>query len=198
MYKMEKFSNLTVRAIVNMYKYVLSHPVPGLRIWMDENDISIWYALIFDIPSADGAFDGGEYLIKFTIKETFPHSPPSAEFLTPNGIYSLGGRFCVSIGEFHSQNYRPDIGIDGYALAVKGSFMDRTIFADHGGIRIELRDLNICKEMAVNSREYNKTYYGNIIENMNALSVAKPAEVSAKPLTLRERMALKKQAQSIV
>src|SRR6516164_7845329 len=88
------------RILQAQYQGQLQAPHPNLLVWMDPQDIRIWYFLIVGL---DAPFLGGEYIFKLTTPNEFPHKPPTFEFMTQNGVYQPGGPICVSVGEFHAE-----------------------------------------------------------------------------------------------
>lgn len=78
-------------------------PETNILFSSDESNSYVWYCLIFGLPEK---FFGGEYIIRLEAKKTFPREPPSFQVLTPNGAYQIGCYICISVGEFHTKDYR--------------------------------------------------------------------------------------------
>ncbi len=124
------------------------------------DDPTIWYIKIHSFDGDEGEFTGGEYYAKLTIPDDFPYKPPSFEMLTPNGVYSLGGKVCISVGEFHSQNYLPTLGISGFSgQLLSGMIGWRTL---GNGIRLLHTDVSTKKIIAAESKQYNAQHLKNI------------------------------------
>ena len=129
---------------------------------MDTEDIQKWYVLVKNLPEP---YEGGEYIFKLSIPEDFPDSPPSLAALTPNGLFELGGKCCVSIGEFHSNDHhktnkkgdygwKPSFGISGFVL--QGAVNALLSFTDEErGVRLNNQSDEVKKRLASESREYN-------------------------------------------
>lgn len=77
----------------------------GIYIIYDESDIFIWYALV--IGPVDSVYEGGLFLFKIIFTETYPHSPPNIEFISPKycgfvnmrihpNLYACG-KVCLSL-----------------------------------------------------------------------------------------------------
>jgi ubiquitin-conjugating enzyme E2 J2 len=134
-----------------------------------DNNIYLWYFLI---QKLDAPYLGGEYIFKLTAPSNFPDNPPSFEFITPNGVYDLGGKICISVGEYHtndhhksggSYGWRPSLGMMGFAREVLNGFVNYE-FLDHG-IRIIKTSIAEKNNFAKKSIEYNMNYHMDIYSN---------------------------------
>jgi len=153
--------------LLNQYNKALKVNNNNLIPYVDESNIKIWYFLIKDLK--DTPFEGGEYIFKLTVPDEFPQKPPSFEFCTPNGVYDIGGKICISVGEFHtndrpgstgSYGWRPSLGMYGFANEVLNGLINFQ-YLDHG-IRILSTDIETKKKLANNSIKYNKNHYSKI------------------------------------
>ena len=147
------------KILINQYKIALKNNDPNLIPLMDTTDVRIWYFLI---KGLEMPFDNGEYIFKLTAPDDFPHAPPKFEFLTPNGVYDLGGAICISVGEFHTNDkpgkdgahgWRPSLGMYGFARQVMNGLICYDGL-DHG-IRILSTSTEVKKRLAEISKEYN-------------------------------------------
>lgn len=130
--------------------------------WMDTEDVKIWYALIKNLPEP---YEKGEFLFKLIIPDDFPDNPPSLIALTPNGLLEMGGKICVSVGEFHSNDHYktnsrgqygwiPSLGIGGFILqGVVNALLSFT--GSEQGVRLNNQPDYIKKELAKNSKQFN-------------------------------------------
>lgn len=77
----------------------------GIYIIYDESDIFNWYALV--IGPVDSVYEGGLFIFNIKFPETYPHSPPKIEFITPKycpinsmrmhpNLYACG-KVCLSL-----------------------------------------------------------------------------------------------------
>jgi ubiquitin-protein ligase len=141
--------------------------------YINEKNIYIWYFLIKGLGDA---YEGGKYLFKLTAPKTFPQKPPSFEFLTPNGVFDLGGPICISVGEFHSNDHkkgssgeygwRPALGMMGFAIQVLNGLI--TFDENDHGIRIINTTYEQKQDYAKKSIQYNidknMDIYSNFID----------------------------------
>lgn len=156
-------SALRVKALQNHYKQVYQdkgHP----NFWMviDPGDIGTWYVLIHDLGEEH---EGGEYLMRMTAPENYPYGPPKFELFTPNPRYQIGkSRPCVSMGEYHSDNYPAILGMYGFTCELIYSFHASDTEMG-GGISMKT---GVTKEeklkLAKESVAYNNKHYAVVME----------------------------------
>ena len=152
-------------------KKVIRDDNPYYTCCLDTDDVTLWYVLVANLPEP---YIGGRYLFKIIIPDNFPDSPPSLVALTPNGLMELGGKICVSLGEFHSNDhYRtnnkgqygwvPSLGISGFIL--QGVVNALLSFGDNEkGVRLNNQSNSIKNTLAKQSKEYNVTYNKGILD----------------------------------
>ena len=159
---------------------------------IDDKNIYVWYFLIKGLCDA---YADGEYIFKLTAPKTFPQKPPSFEFLTPNGVYDLGGPICISVGEFHSNDHnrstssgdygwRPALGMMGFATQVLNGLI--TFDDNDHGIRIINSSYEQKQDYAKKSIEYNNTHYSEIYKNFDF------KKIELKGIDLKENILLNK------
>jgi ubiquitin-conjugating enzyme E2 J2 len=150
---------------------------PNLIPVVDEKNIRVWYFLVLNLPPP---YLRGEYVFRLTAPTAFPKRPPELVFLTENGVYGLGGKICISIGEFHSQNWRPALGMIGFAREV----VNGLLVPDRLGGGIRLRNDTFAKKavLAAKSVAYNEENLSSIMKQFKAYIRDYP---DAKAVTLR-------------
>jgi ubiquitin-protein ligase len=133
-----------VRMLQGHYRRATASYDPYIKYAMDEDDINVWYVKFHNL---DAPFKGGEYIAKFIAPKNFPYDPPGFEFLTPNGVYSVGGgsRPCISIGEYHSNAYPAVLGMHQFPVMILGTLLDYKMI--EGGIAV-------MKTTAVEKQQY--------------------------------------------
>lgn len=126
------------------------------------DDVTVWYVLFHGI-GADGGpgqeYIGGEYLMRLEIPPGFPTEPPNFYVLTPNGLYDILDKVCVSVSEFHSNSYPPTSGITGFCEYLLSGLLT---WQDMGkGIRLLETTSEEKQALAVASKAYNITHYAD-------------------------------------
>ena len=86
-------------------KLLLSDPIPGIDVALNEDDILDWHFVIHG--KKDTLYGNGVYHGKLVFPPTFPFSPPKILFLTPNGRFRVNERICFSLSDFHPEEWKP-------------------------------------------------------------------------------------------
>lgn len=148
-----------VKTLMAHYKKATAAPHPYIKVAINTNDVAKWYFLIHNL---DEPYKGGEYLFEMKAPNDFPFKPPTFICYTPNGFYDIGGPICISIGEFHSGNYRATLGMMGFAEQVMAGLIDAKNMGS--GIRL-IKTTNLQKkEYTAASAAYNKSKYPDIMK----------------------------------
>lgn len=136
------------------------------------DDITVVYALIACVGGGDPSSPDarGEYIIQLKVPSDYPAAPPQFIAVTPNGVFAAGTRICVSIGEFHQSEWRPALGLGGFAREIYGAFVCFT--PKVGGIGVRVVGLEERRKLALESRAWNEK---NMPEVLAALRAAAPA-----------------------
>ncbi len=131
-----------------------------------DNEPFVWYILLRGFSGDNDEFDGGEYLVRQVAPEDFPFKPPEFYFMTENGVYGCETKVCINIGEYHADQYRAALGMDGFAnQLVSGMIGWKTL---GGGISILSTTANEKRRLAKISRDYNRKHYPEIIAQIES------------------------------
>jgi ubiquitin-conjugating enzyme E2 J2 len=141
------------------FKKALEGNSPYIKFAMSKESCCTWYILIHGVEGDEGEYIGGEYLCKLVAPARFPFEPPEFYFMTPNGVYEPNKKVCISIGEFHKDNYASTMGMLGFATElVSGMIGWRFLHAQGGGIAIIETSVEHKKMLAVKSKEFNERF----------------------------------------
>lgn len=155
-----------IRALNGHFKKAIREPNEWIKFSMDSTNLQRWYIMIHDIPSDDGVFDGGEYIVEMTAPDKFPDKPPSFKFLTPNGVYKLETAPCISIGQYHSDAYPAALGMSGFAKEICNGLI---CYNELGhGIALIKTTNEEKKRLAARSVAYNLENHKEIVEAINS------------------------------
>jgi ubiquitin-conjugating enzyme E2 J2 len=170
-----------VKILLHQLSEIQKNPPEFLKAAIEDESVYKWYFLMSGLPHP---YTGGEYVFTLTASEEFPHKPPVFEFITKNGLYDVGGRICISIGEFHaddapgadgSKGWRPALGMVGFAEQVTIGMVCHEDLSSQGGIRI-LKTTNDEKVLlARRSAAWNRDHIPDIM----ALFESAPAATQA-------------------
>lgn len=142
------------------FKVATKEPNEFIRFVMSEDNACVWYIKFRHIFGFENEFEGGEYIIKMIAPENFPYAPPRFYFLTENGIYQVGVKVCVAIGEYHKEDYPAALGMAGFAGRLLGGM---TGWKDLGaGINIIKTSVAEKQRLAKASVAANEKNYADI------------------------------------
>lgn len=158
------------------FKKAISEPEQYVIFSRHTETINKFYIMIRNISGPYGMFESAEFLFEMETPPDFPHKPPTFKALTPNGVYKLGATCCISIGQYHPQNYRAVSGIREFPIELANGFIgctcectkkcDCTTLDKSGGINLEKHPVEFRKKVAKESRQYNLKHNREILENM--------------------------------
>lgn len=161
-YYLITMSDDNYKIILSNYKQAISEPNEYIKYYMDENNINIWYVILHNFTGDKNEYENCEFLVKIKIPASFPNNPPEFYFMTPNGVYETDAKVCISIGEFHSDNFRPVLGISGFVINLISGFIAWSELTK--GIRLIKTSISEKKTLSNNSKEYNIKYNKTIID----------------------------------
>jgi len=151
---------------VVFFKQAISEPNDYIRYGMCETDNFIWYILIENVDGPDGEFKGGQFLVRLEIDKKDPlGKPPVFYFLTPNGLYGVNAKVCVSIGEYHADQYRAVLGPAGFVMNLISGMIG---YKDMGtGISILKTTREEKRKFAADSVSHNLANYAPFVNLVN-------------------------------
>ncbi len=156
------------RTLINHFKEMISVRDSHVDCILADRDTFEFIFRIRNLKGMNDELEEGEYLLKLVPPYNYPLKPPSFIFLTPNGIYDLGGPICISTGEYHSQNYRATGKMIGFARDAWTAMVQWKDLG--GGIRIiKNRNEKTIRKHAQDSKDYNLAHYAHYIELLNKL-----------------------------
>jgi len=172
------------------FKKAVSEPHEWCKYYLDINNKKIWYVLLSGFEGNEGEFEGGEYLVRVELPDDFPSKPPSFYFMTPNGLYKPEEKVCISIGEFHADDYRAALGVFGFCTnLVSGLIGWRSM---GGGINILTTKIKEKKKLAKESVEFNiKNNYKHLQLVMESYANYSAAwDLSKIPQPIKDKLGL--------
>jgi len=157
----------TQRILMNHFNRAIKTPSEFCKFALDPENINIWYILLSGLAGENDEFKDGQYIIKLIANDNYPHNPPAFYFMTPNGVFEIDVSICISIGLYHSENYRQALGMHGFANQVVSSIIGWKDLERGIGIQKNIKP-EIIKNYTFSSVSYNKNvlkYYLDLIEN---------------------------------
>lgn len=158
--------NRRVKALIGQFQRAIKLRNEYVKFYMNPMKVDEWWVLIHNISGKNDEFKGGEFLVKLVAPDEFPDKPPGFHFMTPTGIFAVEGDICISIGKYHANNYRPVLGMHGFADEIMNSLVTWKSLGH--GIGIEpnatLDQIRLCTSK---SRAYNTKYYADKVQLIN-------------------------------
>jgi len=162
----------------------------------DDSNLRVCHLLVVGLGYP---YIGGEFILRLLVEKEFPQNPPEARSFTQNGVYSVGTKICLSIGEFHAADrvkgeagagaygWKPVLGIRGFARElVNGIIVPEELNlqkhpdSGKGGIGIEDASPEDRAAMAHASRAYNITHNAALRKQFLELVEANPELKASK------------------
>jgi len=169
------------RVMQSQYAAACREQSPYLIPLLDEKDVSRWHFVALNLPPP---YTDGEYFFRLDAPPNFPQAPPKFEFVTPNGIYTPGGPICISIGDYHKKNWRPVLGMRGFAReVVNGMLVPSALGA---GVRIKVEPAARRAALAAAAAAFNAARHRRLVAALEAFAGAHPAHAA---VVLRRRRA---------
>lgn len=153
-----------MKVMMAQVKNALKKPSELFIPFPDDMNLDRWVVLICGL---EDAHEFGEYFVEFTAGPDFPDkAPKDYTVLTENGVFDLGGKICISLGEFHDKDkgrtdtWRPALGMPGFAANIANVFICYKMLGH--GIRIKdyPTDPVLQKEYDRNVARLAKQSYG--------------------------------------
>ena len=139
-------------------------PEPWIKFAMKSDDAMTWYVLLHNFEGDNGEFLHGQYLVRVEAGNEFPYKPPKFYFMTPNGVYDVEKEVCISIGQYHPDQYRAALGMSGFVKQLVSGMIGWQSLGP--GISIVTTSAERKRQLAAESAEYNAQFNAKIIADI--------------------------------
>jgi ubiquitin-conjugating enzyme E2 J1 len=113
-----------VKRILAEWRELQSEPSPDFTIAPLEDNIFEWH---FSLRGPSGTdFEGGLYHGRLILPSEYPMKPPSFLFLTPSGRFEVNTKICLSISNYHPEQWHPGWGIRTAMVALGSMFPEES------------------------------------------------------------------------
>jgi hypothetical protein len=157
---------LRTKSIIAQFVNAISTSNDIVKYAIDKTNPNTWYVLIHNCEGPDGEFKHGEYLFQIQIPrgegKAWLEAPPRFIAFTPNGLYDVGQRCCVHIGEYHRGEKQASIGVSDFVTILAGGLIQWKELTN--GINIIRTSAEEKRKMADQSVEYNRKKYPSIMQ----------------------------------
>jgi ubiquitin-protein ligase len=155
-----------MRIMASHFQKATREPEEFVQFAIDESDPQTWYLKVRNLSGKNGELEGGEYLFEMWAPPEFPFKPPKFTALTPNGVYEVNQSICISIGEYHADQYRATLGMLGFAKELANGIMCWTDLGHGIGIIHMHNSIDDKRQWARASREYNLKHNPKILRKI--------------------------------
>lgn len=174
-------SNIS-RVMPHQYKIYLRDDDPYYIALMSETNMAKWHVMVCNL---EPPWEKGEFYFELIAPGNFPVHPPALTCLTVNGLYGLGGKICVSIGEFHKDAWRKSLGMPGFIRnGIVNGMICFQIMEESGGIRITKVPNSVKATRSRQSYGFNKQKNAALFRKFESFIAANPQLRAVKRLKL--------------
>ena len=93
--------NRTIKRLLNEFKKISNNLPDNILVEFNEDLILEWHFLFIGLKGTP--FEEGEYQGVLVFPENYPFTPPSIQFITPNGRFKTDERVCFDLSDFHPE-----------------------------------------------------------------------------------------------
>jgi ubiquitin-conjugating enzyme E2 J2 len=93
-----------------------------VRLMPLERNIFEWHFTFAGPP--DSPYEGGLYHGRIVLPKNYPLSPPSVQLLTPNGRFAEGASICLSLTNYHSEQWNPACTVLTLVTALRSHMLE--------------------------------------------------------------------------
>lgn len=155
MWIIENMANRQLSRVLNgHFRKATREPDEYIIYAMDPENIKVWWVLVRNMVGNNNEWENGYFLFKLEAPNDFPTSPPSFYAQHSNGVYGVNVKCCISIGEFHSDQYRGVLGMRGFAVELANGMMNWEFLTKLGGINLLRTTAEEKKNISQNSLQY--------------------------------------------
>ena len=151
------------------YNKCLREDHENILFFPNEADMSVWHCVVVGLGFP---YLGAEIIFEVKMPPEFPRKPPSVRCFTENGVYVVGPRICISIGEYHAGDrhssdggawgWRSTMGVIRFVQEMMNGLINPGSLNLHkhpdsgrGGIGIEDKSVAERVMLSLNSYEFN-------------------------------------------
>ncbi len=156
------------------------------------DDPYLWYVKVRNITGPQGELASGEYLFEVKAPEDITAKPPKFTALTPNGIYDIKQPVCISIGEYHADQWQSTLGMPGFCNELANGMMSYPDLKHGIAILQHQTSVSEKRRLAQESRAYNLKHYPQIVADIESAyaEYSKKWDLSKVDMRLAEKLGL--------
>ncbi|CAH9090546.1 unnamed protein product [Cuscuta epithymum] len=111
-----------VKRLQKEYRALCKEPVSNIVARPSPNNILEWH---YVLEGSEGTpFAGGYYYGKIKFPPEYPYKPPGIRMTTPNGRFMTETKICLSMSDFHPENWNPMWSVSSILTGLLSFMMD--------------------------------------------------------------------------
>ena len=126
-------------------------PSGMIKVKFAEESILEWHFIFYGLEGTP--FYEGEFHGKMLFPNNFPFSPPSIQFITPNGRFKINENICFILSNFHPEQWKPGYTVSAVLQGVY-SFMMCEKTETVGALPWDESEIRRCTKASV---QFNKS-----------------------------------------
>ena len=148
------------RKLIQDYLLIQKEPLPFITAHPLPSNILEWHYVIKGPP--ESPYEGGYYHGKLVFPDQFPFRPPAIYMLTPNGRFKINYRLCLSISDYHPENWNPSWTVSGILTYLFLFMLETTI--TNGSIESSLKEKKALAKVSGDFNLKNDIFYELFLE----------------------------------
>ncbi|XP_019196697.1 PREDICTED: ubiquitin-conjugating enzyme E2 34-like [Ipomoea nil] len=113
-----------VKRLQKEYRALCKEPVSNIVARPSPNNILEWH---YVLEGSEGTpFAGGFYYGKIKFPPEYPYKPPAIRMTTPNGRFMTETKICLSMSDFHPENWNPMWSVSSILTGLLSFMMDNS------------------------------------------------------------------------
>mmetsp|Transcript_31180 Transcript_31180/g.81770 ORF Transcript_31180/g.81770 Transcript_31180/m.81770 type:complete len:241 (+) Transcript_31180:137-859(+) len=112
------------KRLLKEYKQLIQSPAPHILAVPMPANILEWRFCLYGLK--EGAYAGGYYHGRLMFPEGYPFKPPGIMMLTPSGRFQAGSRICMSMSDFHPEQWNPAWSVESILKGLLSFMLEST------------------------------------------------------------------------
>lgn len=158
----DTIKSIRQKRLINEIKLMHDSPIEGMNVYIDNDDVSIWYCLIIGHPGT--SYEGGEYIAKIIIDNDYPMTAPKYYMHTPNGRYEIDTNILLYNSKY--QNWVPTWNLQVMIRSWLSNMLDEESVSGIGHIKKNAKSDVERRQLATSSIEWNQKHYPDLYKKL--------------------------------
>lgn len=116
-------SRVAIKKLTREYNDMMAHPVDGVRVAPDPNNMLKWYYVL--IGPENSPYAKGNYCGVLTFPENYPMGPPGIMMITPNGRFLPNKKICTTMSDYHPETWSPAWTLTNILVGLLSFMLDK-------------------------------------------------------------------------